>query len=67
MKRPVRRIPPLFQDLYSESSDASPTEERNVLEDVPGHLTSLARQTYEVAEELQYVIIRAIIFAAVTT
>jgi hypothetical protein len=67
MKRPGRHIPPLFQDLPEAPSDSAPTEERNVLEDVPGHLISLARQTYEVAEDLRYVIIRAIIFAAVTT
>jgi hypothetical protein len=67
MKRPGRHIPPLFQDLPEAPSDSAPTEERNVLEDVPGHLSSLARQTYEVAEELRYVIIRAIILAAVTT
>jgi hypothetical protein len=67
MKRPGRHLPPLFQDLPEAHSGTAPEAERNVLEDVPGHLSSLARQTYEVSEELKFLIIRAIILAAVTT
>jgi hypothetical protein len=63
MKRPGQDIPPLFHDL----PDAPPAGERNVLEEVPGHLLSPQRQTYEVAEELRLLIIITCCFAGLTT
>ena len=63
MKRPGQDIPPLFQGL----PDAPPAGERNVLEEVPGHLLSPKRQTYEVAEELRLLIIITCCFAGLTT